>query len=102
MMAAVLTDDQLLQWQENGYVASTGDLDGCVVDAEQNVRYLVLPGFYSEQETAEMMGRAKELLDAFDPSGHPMVRIPSRLIPLGPLAEWMTDDIQDWQRSRGR
>jgi hypothetical protein len=36
-------------------------------------RYLVIPGFYDAEETGEMTGRAKELLDAFDPSGHPLV-----------------------------
>lgn len=36
-------------------------------------RYLVIPGFYSPDEAGEMLGRARELLDAFDPTGHPMV-----------------------------
>lgn len=39
------------------------------------VRYLVIPGFYDPKESAEMLGRARELLDEFDPSGHPMVRL---------------------------
>lgn len=40
-------------------------------------RYLVIPGFYSAEESAEMLGRARTLLEDFDPSGHPMVRTDS-------------------------
>lgn len=34
--------------------------------------YLVIPGFYDEAETMEMLDRAHELLNGFDIKDHPM------------------------------
>ncbi|WVR07694.1 hypothetical protein IAU60_004736 [Kwoniella sp. DSM 27419] len=48
----VLTHEQLATWKDDGY--------------------LLLPGFFSQEETDEMLGEARRLLDEFDPEGHPM------------------------------
>ncbi|ORX40573.1 hypothetical protein BD324DRAFT_611331 [Kockovaella imperatae] len=34
--------------------------------------YLVLPGFFEQAATEEMLGRARQLLDEFDVEGHPL------------------------------
>jgi hypothetical protein len=49
-----LTPAQLAQWEADGY--------------------LVLPGFFSPSETAEMLDRTHALLSSFDPTTHPMTR----------------------------
>ena len=38
-------------------------------------RYLVLPGFYDQAETQEMLDRAQKLCDEFSIEGHPMVHL---------------------------
>lgn len=35
--------------------------------------YLVIPDFFADSETTEMLNRARQLLDAFDIEGHPLV-----------------------------
>jgi hypothetical protein len=40
--------------------------------------YLVIPGFYSQEETGQMIGRARELLNEFDPTNHPLVSVKAR------------------------
>ncbi|ORY33409.1 hypothetical protein BCR39DRAFT_519879 [Naematelia encephala] len=48
----ILTSEQLEQWRDDGY--------------------LVLPGFYSEQDTQEMLDRAQQLCIDFKIEGHPL------------------------------
>jgi hypothetical protein len=38
------------------------------------LRYLVVPGFLTGDETATLLARAKQLLDGFDINDHPLVR----------------------------
>ncbi|KAK1922113.1 hypothetical protein DB88DRAFT_381990 [Papiliotrema laurentii] len=49
---SILTPAQKQQWESDGY--------------------LVIPGFYDADETREMLDRAHQLLDDFDPTDHPM------------------------------
>ncbi|BEJ11728.1 hypothetical protein CspHIS471_0201880 [Cutaneotrichosporon sp. HIS471] len=49
-----LTPAQLSQWEEEGY--------------------LVLPSFFSQAETKEMLDRTHALLSSFDPTTHPLTR----------------------------
>lgn len=42
----------------------------------RTLRYLVVPGFLTSDETATLLARAKQLLDGFDISDHPLVRSP--------------------------
>ena len=51
----ILTPGQLQKWQADGY--------------------LVIPDFYNTAETGELLKRARELLDDFDPTRHPLVSI---------------------------
>lgn len=48
-----LTKDQKKLWKEDGY--------------------LVLPSFFTDEETKDMLDEAKRLCDEFDIEGHPMV-----------------------------
>ncbi|OCF38230.1 phytanoyl-CoA dioxygenase [Kwoniella heveanensis BCC8398] len=48
----LLSEEQLTRWKEEGY--------------------LIVPSFFSDEETAEMLGEARRLLDEFDPTSHPM------------------------------
>lgn len=38
------------------------------------LRYLIVPGFLTGDETATLLARAKQLLDGFDINDHPLVR----------------------------
>lgn len=48
-----LTEEQKNLWKEDGY--------------------LVLPSFFTDEETKDMLNEAKRLCDEFDIEGHPMV-----------------------------
>ena len=65
--------------------------------------YLVIPGFYDADETREMLDRAHQLLDDFDPTHHPMVRRACFYVPTAPRLT--LDDVQDlcrWRACRRR
>lgn len=48
-----LTEEQKQRWKEDGY--------------------LVLPSFFTEEETKDMLNEARRLCGEFDIEGHPMV-----------------------------
>lgn len=48
-----LTEERKQRWKEDGY--------------------LVLPSFFTDEETKDMLNEAKRLCDEFDIEGHPMV-----------------------------
>lgn len=69
----VLTPEQHQRWEEDGSVLESASP---FLDLTK-LRYLLIPGFFTAQETSEMYNEATRLTESFDVAQHPLVSRPS-------------------------